>query len=350
MVKNWFWLILLLAACKSENTSQLESPVSAEKVEALPTPEFDWISNQVGGITDEQEKTVETLAPILAAIGQSEMGKLRALYCWISDNLSYNGEIYDGGTHKLPTAQDVLDHRNVVCTGFATLAKKLADQMGLQMVVVHGFAKGLNYDVAGDFTEYGHVWNAAMVDDEWKLIDFTWGQGYSKTEEGRTVSVAAFDEKWFCTEPAKFAPTHFPFIEKWQCLEDPLTEGEFRRIPMISPEFFQESISGDSLLNVLRGRFLPVVEVFPQYDLELLSVPVFNKLEEDTTYAFSLRSDSAVGVMLHEIRTDQRTEFEKQKNVFSLEHEISTRDTVGVVVEYPNESLYYLLYNSKKSP
>jgi len=344
-------LILFSCFVAFVSCSDIEPNVilEADSSELIETPSFDLIDSLTRNLSEDDGKLLDVLAVKLAEIGVSEKGKSRAIFTWLASNITYDADLFDQQMLTNPTPQEVLSTKKSVCTGFSSLAMALAERMGLQMKAITGYSKGLAYNPTQPFEKNGHIWNAVSINGVWELIDFTWGQGYSDKENGKTSSFAKFDEQWFCPKPAQFAPTHFPVDSNWQLLNKPLDENEYANLPAMNPSSFHTLQNPDSTLVCLRKSNEPVADYFPQYDCEVLISPVFNRLEKYSTYEFLIRSDSALKIEVHELEEDRWTEFEQQKNLHSLNYQVKSNQLIGVCVTYKEERLYLQLYNSKET-
>jgi hypothetical protein len=87
--------------------------------------------------------------------------------------------------------------------------------MGIRSQVVSGFSKG--YGFKGQIeTKSNHAWVAVYVDNQWHLLDPTWGAGYLNQKQ---KFVAHFQPKYFLTEPAELVTKHLPEDPAFQLLE-----------------------------------------------------------------------------------------------------------------------------------
>jgi len=50
--------------------------------------------------------------------------------------------------------------------------------LGLNIVKVSGYAKGYGYYQGKQFESTDHAWIAFQIDEQWYLMDPTWGAGY----------------------------------------------------------------------------------------------------------------------------------------------------------------------------
>ncbi|MCJ7444802.1 MAG: tetratricopeptide repeat protein [Methanotrichaceae archaeon] len=147
------------------------------------------------------EISVKKLAAFLTAPATNDREKARAIYRWITENI----EGAPSGTRP----DNVLKERKANCYGYAKLFEALAKEANLTAVTIDGHT-----GITGDKFRFEHTWNAVKINGSWYLLDATGGGEY-----------------YFLTPPSKFILDHFPLDPKWQLLNNPLSEDEFKRLP-----------------------------------------------------------------------------------------------------------------------
>lgn len=120
------------------------------------------------------------------------------------------------------------------------------------MVTITGWAKGYSYTVGDRITgPTNHAWNAIKINDEWYLIDSTWGAGYIRYGG----FVRDFDEFYFLSPPEQFVYNHLPVDSRWQLLDKPLTKEEFAALPSVYSNFFNYGLSlGNNNQAVIQAK------------------------------------------------------------------------------------------------
>ncbi|MDR9402392.1 MAG: transglutaminase domain-containing protein [Halothece sp. Uz-M2-17] len=185
-----------------------------------------------------QGNSVQELANILSSLVTTEAEKARIIYAWITDNIAYDVEMLEKDIYWTDvTAKTVLKKRQTVCSGYSNLYQALAKAMGLDVVIIEGTATGASY-VVGD-SNINHAWNAVKIDDQWYLLDTTWGAGTVQQNQFRQQ----FNPYYFATPPEQLIFSHFPANVNWQLLEQPYTMEDFQEFPTVSPDFFKKQIN-----------------------------------------------------------------------------------------------------------
>ncbi|MBL7779794.1 MAG: hypothetical protein JNM22_01170 [Saprospiraceae bacterium] len=192
---------------------------------ALHGQGFDAIDQHCLNTPNSRTRSVAKLAAHLAETATTDLGKLRAIYAWITLHIDYDDHYASSDFWATPeyleeqSAEQVLHHRSGVCQGYANLFCALAREMGLPCEVVTGIVKESN----GAVPELGHAWVAAAAEGEWRLFDPTWGV------PTRGMNAFTVNDVYFAPPPERFVLNHLPDDPVWQLLEKPVTERVFRK-------------------------------------------------------------------------------------------------------------------------
>ncbi|MFN8609114.1 MAG: transglutaminase domain-containing protein [Vulcanimicrobiota bacterium] len=193
----------------------------------------------------EKEKDVDTLGAYLSAPWSSDEEKIRAIYRWVTDRISYDAKAFYSGELPDPSAPVTLRRRTAVCGGYAVLVDELGKAAGLKIEEVDGYASGAGADPA---RKENHAWNAVKLPGGWRLLDATWGAGDLGDDQ---QFHKRFKEFFFLTPPDRMLVTHFPSEPKWQLSLPPITREEFLRRPKRRPEYFQLGLQVSQLVGEL---------------------------------------------------------------------------------------------------
>ena len=139
------------------------------------------------------------LAQKLTKPFHTELEKVRAIYRWITLNISYDHEGLSNNTYVAEPEQ-VLKKKATTCAGYTKLFGDLCSFANIQCVNIFGWA------YVDKTWKNPHEWNAVQIDGKWYLVDATWG---------RT------SEKYFLPPPEQFIRDHFCTERKWNLLPDP---------------------------------------------------------------------------------------------------------------------------------
>ena len=212
---------------------------------------------------NSKEKLSETLAPAVLAQEltlpySNDLQKVKAIFYWITENISYRTRSIRSRKKISPAlveetndtaalkplderiAENVLDERVAVCDGYARLFKTLCIYSGIQAEVINGYART---DATKRIQRFrpNHSWNAVLIDSVWKLLDVTWASGYISWHGGEFVR--QLDEQYFLSTPEQFIREHYPDDLRWTLMDDPPLMPEFLHSPFKQKSFSKYQIT-----------------------------------------------------------------------------------------------------------
>ncbi len=210
-------------------------------------------------IIDKNESTFTSLISIANFIDttfKKEQDKCRAIYYWITKNISYAPELmftYKTVNKRNQLVKDVFDNKTAVCIGYATLFDTLCKLSHLTSYVIEGSTKQSFLPAV-----IGHAWNGVKINNTWQIIDATWGSGYLKSNR----FIRKLNNDYFFADPEKIINTHFPIDPIWQMQMYPITLYQFHTSApstIKSQWWYQDSINDflklseiDKITNVAR--------------------------------------------------------------------------------------------------
>lgn len=172
-------------------------------------------------IPDSLTVSTEKIASYIQKNFTSENDKIRAIYYWTAQNISYDvsmpGSIISDLTDQEKIASALKKHSGV-CMHYAEVFHDLATRSGITCYRVEGYTKQ-----NGRIGDLAHIWNVAKIDNMWYGFDATWGAGYVD----RGLFIKKFNSTYFKIKPEVLIRTHMPFDYLWQFSASPLTHQEF---------------------------------------------------------------------------------------------------------------------------
>ena len=174
------WVYDYLYLTRTENGWQTEtSPVYASN-KALYEKDKS-ISDALKSTASIQSTNaiVKRLAEQITDGCNTDYEKLTAIHDWVCENIYYNEDSVNSADPPPYSAVEVLDTRQAVCLGFATLSASFCRSVGIPCNVVGGYALGVGSDTewtdeTAASTYQNHAWNEAYVDGRWIIFDTTW--------------------------------------------------------------------------------------------------------------------------------------------------------------------------------
>ena len=191
------------------------------------TPEgkehYQKISRSAVKVSPENSQTVYHLSETLTRNCNTDLEKARAIFAWITNNITYDMVSFKAGEYPDYHARAVLKSKLALCEGYARLFQALAIEAGLKSEIIRGYSKGYGYQPGDEFDVINHSWNAVEIDGQWYLLDATW----AATSKNDTKIKQPVNEKYFLSEPELFLVDHLPEIPLWQLVDNPISLAEF---------------------------------------------------------------------------------------------------------------------------
>ncbi|MGK7943791.1 MAG: transglutaminase domain-containing protein [Microcystaceae cyanobacterium] len=210
-------------------------PISTTVGNSDTLAQYDFTQiDKIAASLDYQGTSVQELAQKLNAYAKTDLEKARLIYAWIGHHIAYNWAGFISNNYGDVSPKGVLMSRQGVCSGYANLYRELAQNMGLEAVVIEGYSKGYSYAV-GNSTDVNHAWNGVKINGKWYLLDSTWGAGYI----GNNQFMRQFNPYYFATPPSQFIYDHLPVDPNWQLLSQPYSKQQFENLPEVSSAFFK---------------------------------------------------------------------------------------------------------------
>ena len=183
--------------------------------------------------------------------------KARAIFTWIALHIEYDVKAlnsppkstsysYSSQEEMLEKERKIMENlakstlkkSKAVCHGYSTLFKYLSDLVSLECEIVVGTAKTKERDIGKIPRGSDHAWNAVKINNEWKLIDATWGAGF--INENATLFIPEFKDFYFFLTPEKFSLGHYPKDTSWIFTE--MSPEAFANLPLYYSTYFEMDI------------------------------------------------------------------------------------------------------------
>lgn len=229
----------------------LVSHICTAQEKRVSFSEIDW------NVQFVDAPTVDSLSKVLTLPYATDLEKVRSIFRWITEHISYKvrGPLYMRRPVPMPqdepddtvsvlrplserVALNVFKRREAVCDGYTRLFKTLCDYAGIQSEIIHGHARS-NFNRVGQQFLSNHAWNAVYIDSAWRLMDVTWASGYITFSN---EYVKKYDDYYFFTPPEQFVRDHYPDELKWTLLDNPPTVKEYQHTPYKSQQFVKNKI------------------------------------------------------------------------------------------------------------
>jgi len=168
------------------------------------------------------------------------------IYKWITQNIDINCADYN--KEESPVA--VYNSGVGSFVGISALFNTMCSTMNIESVSITGFNKRFDSVETTNrlCTKVEHYWNYILINDEYYLVDPTLAGGFCYGTHFQRNYV----DYYFGTKPEFLIKTHFPVKEKYQFLDQKISEDEWDQLLMRTPHFYltgMETITPE-ILNI----------------------------------------------------------------------------------------------------
>ena len=280
----------------------------------------------------------DTLAKEITQGCNNNYERALAIYRWICANISYDLE------GEANSADKCLKLRRGTSFGYSQLYARLAQQVGMQPIVVAGKAKG------GPILK-GHCWVYVKCDEKDVLIDPMWGSGSIK--DGQFIR-SENDESWFDVKPEWMIFTHFPQEKKYQFIKKKINEEKFKELPVLYPYIEKYGFDAATVLKTVREKESGAPEIFDLtdwLDAEFTEAPIQEELRVGQEYCFTVKKRSAHKLLLicgSEYVTEDM--WQCSDSIYTLSYRPFKADKLSLSFEHNNDGIYTTAIEYKIAP
>jgi hypothetical protein len=242
---------------------------------------------------------------------ETNLQKVRAIFRWIADNISYNVVIYPrtprnrGFKQAIEEPYDpvieakgldervaysVLRKKTALCNGYARLFKTLCDYAGIPSEIITGYART---NMGSSKFRSNHTWNAVYIDSAWHLLDVTWASGFLSYRGNAFIK--EFNEYYFLTPPEQLIQSHYPEDPRWTLLDNPPVQREYKNAPFRPTAFIKYTIRS---YKPTTGMIEAAVGDTLQFELETADVERDRQIAKDGYYDSTILAGSTTTAFL----------------------------------------------------
>lgn len=197
---------------------------------AQSSPDFSAVDAYARSLPFRDTKDILLITDSLTGRFAADMEKGRAIFIWITENISYDC----GGQNRLETEPEeavhplfytqqqlqlILKTRRTRCDGYAFLFKLMCRLSGIYATTCEGYARFAGGKVNPATVEPNHAWNAVCFDGVWYEADLTAAAGQCDGAQFRPGR----QEKFFMMEKTLLERLYIP-------IEDQRNSGNSGRI------------------------------------------------------------------------------------------------------------------------
>ena len=163
-----------------------------EAYEIKPTKKISdaYISGDDSELDDSEKATLKAASDVIKEVVKDDMTlyeKEKALYDWVTTNVSNEYEGMTADPQQLAEPGAVLTSKKAVCVGFATTYKLLVNMIGIECMVEHDYEKSHSWDVLKLDDGCWYICDCYMGVSS-KLSNFNMNQEYALASHSFDVS------------------------------------------------------------------------------------------------------------------------------------------------------------------
>ena len=207
---------------------------------------------------DHSLKDHKALAILLTKDLSTDVEKFRAIFKWITENISYDIPSYIESVQmekKLrykktrlerwrekfynTITKRIIREKTAICYGYASLLTSMSDHAGIPCKTISGYGRGWGSSIGTG--SVNHAWNAVKLQGRWFLCDPTWASG--TVDMGREKFFRQFDKVYFITSPDLLIANHYPADTSWTLIKNAPSKKEFLDAPIKLSSFLTHKIN-----------------------------------------------------------------------------------------------------------
>lgn len=177
---------------------------------------------------------VATIADTLIGFSGDKEQQARAIYYWISHNITMDLKGSKSNDNKNILPEKVVETRKATPLGYSTLFQEMCSQAGIRCLTVDGFVKFSSEEINNPADEINHSWNVVQLGTsptDWYYADACKGAGFPD-KQFKNFSTQ-FTSEYFFADKALFNLDHYPDNIAWQLGGGPKSKKEFYALPLI---------------------------------------------------------------------------------------------------------------------
>jgi len=178
---------------------------------------------------------VATITDTLTRRYSDKQFKARAIFYWISNNISYDLKGIKSNDNRRSDAEMVIQTRKATPLGYAKLVQEMCSMANIRCLTVDGYVKNYADDINNPPDELNHSWNVVQLGqspEEWYYIDAAKASGY--TDQKLNKFTRDFTSEYFFADKSLFNLDHYPDNGAWQLGSGPKNLKDFYALPVFS--------------------------------------------------------------------------------------------------------------------
>lgn len=297
--------------------------------------EFDSIDNYVKRI--KYNGDITKLVSDLTITCKTDIEKSRAIYFWITENISYDYKTYNKKkkiqSFKCKSKTDcdlkiaqwknkildrVLNKKTAICSGYSELFKKMCNLALVDCEVVEGYTKSEPNQI-GKMGILDHAWNVLLIDNKHYYLDLTWAAGScSKNKKGKLDKFYKERNEYYWLTPIdKLSRNHFP-KDTLQLHNSKYNKELFKRNPYIKNSIISdiEIVSPNS--GIINAKICDTIKIQFEYSKEIKNIQVNTNVKRNPKV---WKIESGIEIFNEKVIPKQQyINFNKENETYSFDY------------------------------
>jgi hypothetical protein len=199
-----------------------------------PVKNFKAVDDYVKKLGPLDSMNMGTISGIVTKPFADKTEKARAIFDWITANISFDCKMARSGNTQKNTTTEVLLYRKAVGAGYAALFQDMCSSANIRCLTPDGFIKTNTAQIDDSKADINHSWAVVQLGqspDDWFYVDPAWGSGY--TDADVKVFTRSFNDAYFFADKSIFNWQHYPDNEAWKLGPAPKNKKDFFALPII---------------------------------------------------------------------------------------------------------------------
>ncbi len=196
--------------------------------------DFKAIDEYVQSLGSLDSMSMGTINNVVSNKFTDKMDKARAIYYWITHNITYDLKLARNNNPLKNTPADVLRTRKATAIGFASLFQDMCSSADIRCLTVDGFIKNNTEEIGEKDQEINHSWAVVQLGqspEDWYYVDPTLGSGFVDAE--MKFFTKYYTDVYFFTEKETFNLQHYPDNEAWKLGSASKNKKDFFDMPVV---------------------------------------------------------------------------------------------------------------------
>lgn len=283
--------------------------------------EFKQVDEYVKSLGKLDSLNVGTISSLLTKKFASNRDKVRAIFDWITYNISFDCKLARVSGNEKNTSDDVLKKRKTNASGYAALFQDMCSVAKIRCLTVDGYVRTNVEEMSTKPDEFNHTWAVVQLGqspETWFYVDPTWGSGY--TDDKVTVFTKEYNDGYFFSDKLIFNLQHLPDNSAW--LLGPKASKDFFSLPVVYGYAYTLGTS----------NFSPATGVIKA------------KAQKDFPFSFKVTKGLPVESVTLAIGSDKKKKlkniyFSYNNNVVSFTHKFEEEDSYPITILVNNKPL-----------